>query len=294
MFMNKWDANQPRAPKSIVVLDDQAHLSDAQGMVSENVGIVVADGKLAPLIKRGEPYPCEKSFTFSTTTNFQKEIELHFYRGNQSKATDNLFLGKIEMRGFRRMPAGQPKVHLFIRVDRNEIDVWAIDKVDHYTISIIHEMPGEYIPPTDLEQLLKNADFCLMDFAMCNYGAQTTNVQTNLFSGMGNSLPQRMRWSVEIEELFAARPDGWQDTKPTRGAVLDLLISPNILVQVTLHAPQMFLVQILAEKEEYSTAANVSYKVIASKIVPDNSPNALRRTLEEMIGEGLLPRELPN
>jgi molecular chaperone DnaK (HSP70) len=293
MFMNTWDASQPGAPKSIVVLDDQAHIINAQGLVSENVGIVVYDGKLAPLIKRGEPYPCEKSFTFSTTADFQKEIELHFYRGNQPKATDNLFLGKIEMRGFRLMPAGQPKVRLFIRAAWNSVEVWATDEIDRNNISIIHEMPGEYIPPSEPEHLLKNADFELMDFALSNYGEQTEGVQTNLFSSVG-APPKRLRWSVEIEELFAARPDGWQDNKPTRGAVLDLLITPNILVQVTLHAHQEFLVKILAEKTEYSTESNVSYKVIISKIVANNSPNAIRRALEDLISEGPLPRELPN
>ena len=118
--------------------------------------------------------------------------------------------------------------------------------------------------------------------------------QTNLFSSGSNSSPKRLRWSVEIEDVQLFKRDEWQKNIPSRGAVLDLATSPAVLVQVTLHSPKEYLIRIFAEKGEFSTTSTASFKMAASKIVLDNSHYAIRRTLEDFISEGVLPRELTN
>ncbi len=287
---SEYPQRQVRLPV-ITVLDDQAAIN-LNGAVSENIGILIYDGSLAPLIQRGEPYPCIKSFTFSTYVDNQSAIELRFFRGNQPAAADNKCLGRLEMRGFRLMPAKQPLVRLFIRACENRIEAWAEDAVDGFRINITVDKEGDYIPPTDSVQRLKNAEFALKEFALVNYGPQTVEVPTNLFSA-GNILPRRQRWSVEIEELSLTSSSGSFQNTPVRGAVLDLLTSPGLLVQVTLRGTNEYLIELLAERAELSTPTSVRYSLMGSKIVVDNSFYVIERSLMDLVAHGILPRVLP-
>jgi len=288
--MNNGYPQRHNTPSIITILDDQAPIN-LDRAVSENIGILVYDGSLAPLIKRGEPYPCTKSYTFSTYADNQKAIELRFYRGNHSNPAENTFLGKMEMKGFRLMPARQPIVRLYLRACENRIEAWAVDEVDGYRININLEK-GEYMPPSDPDQRLKNARFALENFALVNYGPQVVEVPTNLFTETAKDLPRRLRWSVEIEELNISTVNGESQNRSVRGAVLDLLTSPSLLVQVTLRGMDEYFLQLLAERVEFSTPDSLNYRVIATKVVKDDSIYSIERSLMDALVHGALPRSL--
>jgi len=118
-----------------VVLDPNAPIHK-DGVLTENFGIKIYDGSLAPFAPIGESYPCVKSFTFSTNEDNQDQITLFFFRGKDNLAKNCSFLGECRLHGFKPGPAEEPLVRLHFRLDDNKIELWAEDEKDNNKISI--------------------------------------------------------------------------------------------------------------------------------------------------------------
>ena len=118
-----------------VVLDENAHIQQ-DGVLTENFGIRIYDGSVAPFAKIGETYPCVNSFTFSTSEDNQDQITLSFFRGIDNQAENCNFLGECRLRGFELGPAEEPLVRLHFRLGDDKIELWAEDENGDNKISI--------------------------------------------------------------------------------------------------------------------------------------------------------------
>lgn len=58
----------------------------------------LANGIFAPMIERNTVIPASRSNIFGTVSDFQKNIELMVYQGESRSVSDNVFLGKLNVR----------------------------------------------------------------------------------------------------------------------------------------------------------------------------------------------------
>jgi molecular chaperone HscC len=75
--------------------------------VSKLLGHERRDGYFQPLIERNTVIPASRAEVFSTVEANQTSIMVHVYQGESRRVEDNLLLGKLEVAGVPRGPAGQ-------------------------------------------------------------------------------------------------------------------------------------------------------------------------------------------
>lgn len=126
-----------------VVLDGDAPIGE-NGLLNETFGIRIYDGTLAPFATRGDAYPREGSYTFSTNEDNQDQITLFFFRGTDTIAENCKYLGEVRLRGFGLGPAKEPLVRLYFKLADNMITLWAEDEKEKKVIqvSIVKDKDG--------------------------------------------------------------------------------------------------------------------------------------------------------
>jgi|ERR1041385_382973 hypothetical protein len=73
-------------------------------------------GLAAPLVFRGTPLPANRSQTFMTATDDQKEVEVRISMGESQLAAKNLSVGALKLGGIPARPRGM-EIHVAFRVD---------------------------------------------------------------------------------------------------------------------------------------------------------------------------------
>ncbi|MDP4089047.1 MAG: Hsp70 family protein [Bacillota bacterium] len=124
---------EDKAQRVIIDKDEAATINN---LVKENIGIGTLDGRLIPLIKKGEKVPCKRSLTFTTSEDNQEHITLGFYRGTNELTEKCTFLGQYRITKFLPMDAGQPIVQVTIEVDNKHIYVYVKDLKSKCKLSI--------------------------------------------------------------------------------------------------------------------------------------------------------------
>lgn len=77
-------------------------------------------GYLLPMIERNSTLPASRCQNLVTLSDYQKQIVVRIYQGEEYYAEDNLFLGEIRL-PVRPMPAGQEGISVYFTYDINGI-----------------------------------------------------------------------------------------------------------------------------------------------------------------------------
>ncbi len=77
-------------------------------------------GYFSPIIERNNYIPVSRVDRFSTISNFQKVIEINIYQGESPSVSDNIFLGKMNIK-VPKAEAGQEQVDVRFTYDINGI-----------------------------------------------------------------------------------------------------------------------------------------------------------------------------
>ena len=89
-----------------LVITDVAPFSLGVEIVKE-MGNDYKSGYFLPIINRNTVIPCSRSHSLATIRANQTQIELKVYQGEGRHVRDNILLGKLELVGMPRGPAGQ-------------------------------------------------------------------------------------------------------------------------------------------------------------------------------------------
>jgi molecular chaperone DnaK (HSP70) len=89
--------------------------------LAANLSLEVLDGVAHPIFHKGETLPIKTGKMFSTTSDNQKFIEIHFVHGNSPIASENTSLGKWKICGIPDAPRGIPQVRVFFNVEADGI-----------------------------------------------------------------------------------------------------------------------------------------------------------------------------
>jgi len=89
--------------------------------IPSSYGIALKADVFSPLIPKNATFPTSGSRTFTTTAANQSAIQVAIYQGESQKASDNAFLGTIELRDIPPAAAGVPQIEVTFDVDSDMI-----------------------------------------------------------------------------------------------------------------------------------------------------------------------------
>ena len=100
------------------IRDDKLHtlLLD---VIPYSLGLQTAGNVMTPVMKRNSSYPMKKTFAFAPYTYNQSGVSVDIYEGELSKATDNLFIERLILRGIHNIPGGELTVEVTFDIDTN-------------------------------------------------------------------------------------------------------------------------------------------------------------------------------
>lgn len=121
------------------------------------LGVETVGGIMTPIIKRNTTIPVRKSQVFTTTVDFQPQVEIHVLQGERPLAKDNRSLGRFMLTGIPPAPRGVPQIEVTFDIDANGIlNVTAKDlgtgKAQNITIKASTQLPRE-----EVERLVEEA-----------------------------------------------------------------------------------------------------------------------------------------
>ncbi len=85
------------------------------------LSIETVGGVATPLIDRNTPIPTSHSQIFTTSANFQTQVEINVLQGERPLAKDNKSLGKFKLKKIKRAMRGVPQIEVTFDIDVNGI-----------------------------------------------------------------------------------------------------------------------------------------------------------------------------
>ena len=78
-------------------------------------------GVATRVIDRNTTLPIHYEQVFTTAAAFQTKVEVHVLQGERPMARDNKTIGKFQLKGIKRAPAGVPQINVSFDIDANGI-----------------------------------------------------------------------------------------------------------------------------------------------------------------------------
>lgn len=85
------------------------------------LSIETVGGVATPLIERNTTIPTSHSQIFTTSANFQTQVEINVLQGERPLAKDNKSLGKFKLKKIKRAMRGVPQIEVTFDIDANGI-----------------------------------------------------------------------------------------------------------------------------------------------------------------------------
>lgn len=121
------------------------------------LSIETVGGVATPLIDRNTPIPTSHSQIFTTSSNFQTQVEINVLQGERPLAKDNKSLGKFKLKKIKRAMRGVPQIEVTFDIDVNGIvSVSAKDLASGNMQSITIEN-GSHMSDEDIERAIREA-----------------------------------------------------------------------------------------------------------------------------------------
>ncbi len=126
------------------------------------LGVETYGGVMTPLIKRNRTIPVHEQQVFTTTADFQPQVEIHVLQGERQMAKDNRSLGRFTLTGIPPAPRNVPQIEVAFDIDVNGIlKVSAKDlgtgKSQDITIKASTQLPRDEVEKL-VEDAQKHAD----------------------------------------------------------------------------------------------------------------------------------------
>ena len=152
------------------------------------LSIETVGGVATPLIERNTPIPTSHSQIFTTSSNFQTQVEINVLQGERPLAKDNKSLGKFKLKKIKRAMRGVPQIEVTFDIDVNGIvSVSAKDLASGNMQSITIEN-GSHMSDEDIERAIHEAKQFEQQDAMTKERLVFKNDLETLISRVENAL----------------------------------------------------------------------------------------------------------
>ena len=156
------------------------------------LSIETVGGVATPLIPRNSTIPISQSQVFTTSTNFQTQVEINVLQGERPLAKDNQSLGKFKLKKIKRAMRGVPQIEVTFDIDSNGIvNVSAKDLASGNSQSITIEGSSK-MSDQDIEEAIKEA---------------------KMYETQDNLLKERLVFKNDVETLLIQVENGLMNHK---------------------------------------------------------------------------------
>jgi len=90
-----------------------------QGALKHRVGIETLGGVLTPFFEQGTPLPVQKTYTFTTAEDGQREVDIHLVEGDADFVSECRSLGRIVAKDFSIGPKGTPQIAITFSIEKD-------------------------------------------------------------------------------------------------------------------------------------------------------------------------------
>ena len=123
------------------------------------LGIETEGKQFAKVVPRNSTIPVRKSQEFTTTEDWQTEVDVCIYEGERTNIAGNHLLGKFTITGIERAKRGTPKVEVTFEVNTNGLlTVAARDKTTGASARISIAGGAGRLSPEEVERMRADAE----------------------------------------------------------------------------------------------------------------------------------------
>jgi len=90
-------------------------------VVPQGLGIGTIAGFCDTLVARHTQLPCEQTRKFTTSSDWQTDVNIRVCIGDSRRIADNVILGQVTLDGIDKAPRGQPSILVSFRIDESGI-----------------------------------------------------------------------------------------------------------------------------------------------------------------------------
>ena len=170
------------------------------------LSIETMGGVATPLIERNTTVPTSHSQIFTTSANFQTQVEINVLQGERPLAKDNKSLGKFKLKKIKRAMRGVPQIEVTFDIDANGIvNVSAKDLASGNMQSITIENTSN-MSDDDIERAIHEAKQCEQQDAVTKERLVFKNEVENLIltveaalSKNGKQIDKAMKSNIKNE-----------------------------------------------------------------------------------------------
>ena len=194
------------------------------------LSIETVGGVATPLIPRNSTIPISQSQVFTTSANFQTQVEINVLQGERPLAKDNQSLGKFKLKKIKRAMRGVPQIEVTFDIDSNGIvHVSAKDLASGNSQSITIEGSSK-MSDKDIEAAIKEAQ---------------------MYEAQDNLLKERLVFKNDVETLLIQIENGLVNHKKE----MDKDIRKQIKNELTLFKK-------LTKKFDYENASESDFQQV--------------------------------
>lgn len=184
-----------------------------------SLSIETVGGVATRIVERNTTLPAHYSQVFTTAAAFQTKVEVHVLQGERPLARDNKTIGKFQLKGIKRAPAGVPQIEVTFDIDANGIlTVSAKDlgtgKQQSITITDTERMSDEEIERAirDAEQYAAEDAQRREGFAVREQAQRILNEADSALAKAGKQLEKEEKKQLKadanaVRKLLAKKPE---------------------------------------------------------------------------------------
>ena len=208
-----------------------------------SLSIETVGGVATRLVERNSTLPVHYSQVFSTAAPYQSSVDIHVLQGERPMARDNKTIGKFQLKGIRKAPAGVPQIEVTFDIDTNGILTVSAKDLDTGKENQITITANEKMSDFEIEQAIRDAETYASQDQTRRSALEVTQEAQKLLatseqalSKCGKQLEKAEKKQVKADianlrkVLFKTKP-----ANLTEGGIADIRSAMNVLEGTSRH-----------------------------------------------------------